>query len=172
MASRPWSKFLLRTYLNFTIGQERFSPGLMHLRAAALRAFPNGIPAALQSPYRTVACPLFKWIGLLMTNTRMLILFAVLILGHPTWYFWVELTALNLVLTYCSGDRIRFVDTSNPSSSGLRPNERFLVDAIPLVDRAADVFVFGLHPSVFLQDEMAIDELETAGQCRTSERFA
>ena len=96
----PWSKFLLRTYLNFTIGQERFSPGLMRLRAAALRAFPSGIPAALQDTYRTLARPLFKWIDLLMTNTRMLILFAVLILDRPAWYFWVELTALNCVLGY------------------------------------------------------------------------
>ncbi len=96
----PWSKFLLRTYLNFTVGQERFSPSLRRLRAAALRSFPNGVPAALQSTYRTVARPLFKWIDLLMTNPRMLILFLVLILDHPAWYFWVELTALNCILAY------------------------------------------------------------------------
>ena len=35
-----------------------------------------------------------------MTNTRMLILFLVLILDHPAWYFLVELTLLNLVLAY------------------------------------------------------------------------
>ena len=77
-----------------------FSPSLMHLRAAAWRAFPSTIPAALQAGYRAAARPLFKWIGLLMTNTRMLILFLVLILDRPAWYFLVEVTFLNLVLAY------------------------------------------------------------------------
>jgi hypothetical protein len=97
----PWQKFLLRTYLNFTLSQEMVSPSLMHLRAAAWRAFPSTIPAALQAEYRTAARPLFQWIGRLMTNTRMLILFLVLILDHPAWYFVVEVTFLNLVLAYC-----------------------------------------------------------------------
>jgi len=35
-----------------------------------------------------------------MTNTRMLILFLLLILDHLAWYFIVELTVLNLVLAY------------------------------------------------------------------------
>ncbi len=96
----PWQKFLLRTYLNFTLGQEKFSPNLMRLRAAAWRAFPSAIPEALQSRYRAATQPLLKWIGLLMTNTRMLILFLVLILDHPAWYFLAELTVLNLILAY------------------------------------------------------------------------
>jgi hypothetical protein len=95
-----WQKFLLRTYLNFTLGQEMFSPNLMRLRAVAWRAFPCTIPESLQARYRAEARPLFKWIGLLMTNTRMLILFLVLILDHPVWYFLVEVTVLNLVLAY------------------------------------------------------------------------
>jgi hypothetical protein len=97
---QPWQKFLLRTYLNFTLGQEKLSPNLMYLRAAAWRAFPSTIPGALQARYRAAARPLFKWIGLLMTNTRMLILFLVLILDHPAWYFLAEVTVLNLVLVY------------------------------------------------------------------------
>ena len=35
-----------------------------------------------------------------MTNARMLILFALLIIGRPAWYFVIEATALNLVLGY------------------------------------------------------------------------
>ena len=97
---QPWQKFLLRTYVNFTLGQEKLSPNLMRLRVAAWRAFPSTIPQALQARYRAVARPLFKSIGLLMTNTRMLILFLVLILDHPAWYFLAEVTILNLVLAY------------------------------------------------------------------------
>ncbi len=96
----PWQKFLLRSYLNFTLGQETFSPNLLRLRAAAWRAFPASIPGELQARYRAAARPLFKWIGLLMTNARMLVLFLVLILDHPAWYFLMEVTVLNLVLVY------------------------------------------------------------------------
>jgi hypothetical protein len=35
-----------------------------------------------------------------MTNTRMLILFAVLLIGRPVWYFWTEVTVLNLLLVW------------------------------------------------------------------------
>ena len=38
--------------------------------------------------------------GLLMTNTRMLILFILLFIGQPIWYFWIEVTLLNLLLAY------------------------------------------------------------------------
>jgi len=95
-----WQKSLLRTYLNFTLSQEMFSPGLTQLREASLGAFPSTIPATLQASYRAAARPLFIWIGLLMTNTRMLVLFLTLILDHPAWYFLVEVTFLNLVLVY------------------------------------------------------------------------
>ncbi len=96
----PWQKFLLRVYLNFTLSQERFSPNLVQLRSAAQQAFPSVIPEWLQTSYRAAAKPMFIWIGLLMTNARMLVLLAVLILGRPAWYFVVEVTALNLVLGY------------------------------------------------------------------------
>ena len=43
---------------------------------------------------------MFKLWGLLMTNTRMLILFAALLIGRPVWYFWVEVTILNMLLAY------------------------------------------------------------------------
>ena len=96
----PWQKFLLRVYLNFTLSQERFSPNLVQLRSAAQQAFPSVIPEWLQTSYRAAAKPMFFWIGFLMTNARMLVLLAVLILGRPAWYFVVEVTALNLVLAY------------------------------------------------------------------------
>ena len=43
---------------------------------------------------------MFKWWGLLMTNTRMLVLFAFLFIGQPIYYFWLELTPLNLLFVY------------------------------------------------------------------------
>ena len=35
-----------------------------------------------------------------MTNTRMLILFILLFIGQPVWYFWIEVTAFNVLLAF------------------------------------------------------------------------
>ena len=43
---------------------------------------------------------MLKWWRLLMTNTRMLVLFLVLILGQPVYYFWFELIPLNVLFVY------------------------------------------------------------------------
>jgi len=98
--TRPWQKFLLAVYLNFTRQQEMLSPLLKRLREISNRSFPHGIPEWFRTRYRISARPMFKLWGLLMTNTRMLVLFAFLFLGRPIWYFWIEVTVLNLLLAY------------------------------------------------------------------------
>jgi len=40
------------------------------------------------------------WCNCLATNPRMFLLFALLFLGQPIWYFVVELTLLNVLLVY------------------------------------------------------------------------
>jgi phosphatidylglycerophosphate synthase len=97
---KPWSKFLLALYLNFTWQQEMLSPNLKGLRDLAGRRFHGEIPSWLKTRYRALAGPMFKWWGLLMTNTRMLVLFALLFISQPVWYFWVELIPLNLLFVY------------------------------------------------------------------------
>jgi phosphatidylglycerophosphate synthase len=97
---QAWNKFLLALHLNYTRQQELLLPGLKRLRRTAERLFPAEMPAWLKTSYREGAKPMFKWWGLLMTNTRMFILFAVLFLGQPVWYFWIELTAFNVLLVY------------------------------------------------------------------------
>ncbi len=96
----PKEKLLLRIYLHFTLGQERFSPNLLRLRTAAWQAFPAAIPVSLRTRYRATAKPLFLWVGFLMTNTRMVVIFLALMLDRPAWYFVVEVTALNVILGY------------------------------------------------------------------------
>ena len=96
----PWHKFLTALYLNFTRQQEMFSPHLKRLRDTAGQLFHSEIPNWLRTRYRNLAGPMFKCWGLLMTNTRMLVLFALLLIGQPIWYFWFELTLLNLLLVY------------------------------------------------------------------------
>jgi len=96
---RPWDKFLLALYLNFTRQQEMLAPRLKKLRDTASELFSGQIPSWLEQRYRDSAGQ-FKWWGLLMTNSRMLVLFAVLFVGQPVYYFWFELIPLNLLLVY------------------------------------------------------------------------
>jgi hypothetical protein len=98
--TKPWNKLLLALYLNFTRQQELLSPHLRRLRDTAGQLFHCEIPNWLRTRYRNLARPMFKWWSLLMTNTRMLVLFALLFIGQPIWYFWFELTLLNLLLVY------------------------------------------------------------------------
>ena len=97
---QPWPKFLLALYLNFTRQQEMLSPHLTRLREISYRSFPHQVPESFGMRYRISARPMFKLWGLLMTNTRMLVLFIFLFVGQPIWYFWVEVTILNILLAY------------------------------------------------------------------------
>jgi len=93
----PWHKLLLALYLNFTRQQEMLAPRLKMLREFVSQLFHSGIPDRLRTRYRNLARPMLKWWGLLMTNVRMLVLFALLFISQPIYYFWFELIPLNLL---------------------------------------------------------------------------
>jgi CDP-alcohol phosphatidyltransferase len=97
---QPWHKLLLALYWNFTRQQEMLSPHLKRLREISIRSFPEGIPKWFRTRYQRFAKPMFKLWGLLMTNARMLILFILLFIGQPIWYFWIEVTVCNVLLAY------------------------------------------------------------------------
>jgi hypothetical protein len=67
---------------------------LSKLKRAANQTNEVGVSSA----YRLASRPLIKWLNLLATNPRMILLFALLLVGRPIWYFVVELTLLNLFL--------------------------------------------------------------------------
>jgi CDP-alcohol phosphatidyltransferase len=96
--SQPWKKFLLALDLNVTRQQEMLSPRLNELRNRTDHLFRVQVPQWFRARYRSFAQPMFKWWGLLMTNTRMIVLFVLLLAGRPIWYFWLELTVLNGLL--------------------------------------------------------------------------
>jgi CDP-alcohol phosphatidyltransferase len=96
----PWQKLLLALYLNFTRQQEMLAPHLKRVRDSINEFFRGQIPDWLEVLYRRLAGPMLKEWGLLMTNTRMFVLFALLFIGQPVWYFWFELIPLNLLFVY------------------------------------------------------------------------
>jgi phosphatidylglycerophosphate synthase len=93
-----WSKFLLWSYLNFTRQQELLSPALRRLRDTIVRQFPAGVPDSLRQQYRDAARPMLRWWGFLMTNTRMFFLFLFIAIDQPALYFWLEVSAFNMLL--------------------------------------------------------------------------
>jgi hypothetical protein len=97
---RAWDKLLLAMYLNFTLQQEMLAPRLKKLRHTASAVFHGRIPDWLEQRYQEAAGNMLKWWRLLMTNTRMLVLFLVLFLGQPVYYFWFELIPLNVLFVY------------------------------------------------------------------------
>jgi len=97
---RTWDKLLLALYLNFTVQQEMLAPRLKKLRETENTVFHGKIPAWLEQRYRGAAGRMLKWWRLLMTNTRMLVLFLLLFLGQPIYYFWFELIPLNVLFVY------------------------------------------------------------------------
>jgi hypothetical protein len=96
----PWDKLLLGLYSNFTLQQEMLAPRLKKLRDRASELFQGQIPGWLRARYQNLAGPMLKWWRLLMTNTRMLVLFALLLIGWPIYFFWFELIPLNLLFVY------------------------------------------------------------------------
>ena len=97
---QPWHKLLFALYWNFTRQQEMLSPHLKRLREVSLRSFPQGIPEWFRTRYQRLARPIFRLWGLLMTNARMVILFILLFISQPVWYFWIEVTVFNVLLAY------------------------------------------------------------------------
>jgi phosphatidylserine synthase len=97
---RAWDKILIALYLNFTLQQEMLAPRLKKLSETANTAFHGRIPGWLEKRYRNLAGQTLTWWRLLMTNTRMLVLFLLLFLGQPVYYFWFELIPLNVLFVY------------------------------------------------------------------------
>jgi len=95
-----WQKLLLALYLNFTLQQEMLAPRLKTLRDVIRKSFHGEIPDRVRTSYRDLATPMLKWWGLLMTNVRMLVLFALLFISQPVYYFWFELIPLNFLFVY------------------------------------------------------------------------
>lgn len=93
---QPWKKLSLRHYLNYARQQEVLAPNLLKLRLAS-RDVP---PDWLAHEFREDCRPLVKWCNSLATNPRMLLLFAVLLIQRPAWYFVAEVTLFNALLVY------------------------------------------------------------------------
>lgn len=97
--SQPWQKFLLRVYLNYTLQQEKFVPQMQDVRSALNRCSPDG-RRSLTERYRRETRPIIRLANFFGRNTRMMLLFALLVLDQSVCYLVFELTAFNLLLAF------------------------------------------------------------------------
>jgi phosphatidylglycerophosphate synthase len=94
---QPWQKFLLRVYLDYTAGQERYLPAMTRVRDAISARMSE---QWLIDRYQRENKPIVKYANFFGRNTRMIFLFILLILNQPIWYFVLEITAFNFLLVY------------------------------------------------------------------------
>lgn len=119
---RAWDKILVALYLNFTLQQEMLAPRLKKLSDTANTAFQGRIPGWLEKRYRNVAAQTLAWWRLLMTNSRMLVLFLLLFVGQPIYYFWFEVIPLNVLFVYLMARQEKMAESlerlvvANPSA--------------------------------------------------------
>jgi hypothetical protein len=93
-----WQKLLLKLHISYVAEQEKLCPGLVRLEETARRTFAGSVPQAFRDRYRQMNRTIISFFFLFRTNTRMLLLFLLLFLAQPVWYFAVELTVLNILL--------------------------------------------------------------------------
>ena len=93
-------KLLMRVYINYTKEQEMFSKKTKSLFYFIQENFNDGIPGILKEKYKTLNKPLLKYHNILTTNTRMIVLFILILINEPEYYFLFELLILNALLIY------------------------------------------------------------------------
>ncbi|MCD7709811.1 MAG: CDP-alcohol phosphatidyltransferase family protein [Porphyromonadaceae bacterium] len=94
------SKLAALVYLGYTRQQERTSPALQKLRALLNKRYGEEWPEEFRQAFRRQSKPLMKYTNILTFNTRIFVLFIVMLLDKPLYYFLFELTVMNLLLLY------------------------------------------------------------------------
>lgn len=93
-------KIVAYFYGSYTRGQENWSPNFQAMFHLIKEKYGEKTPDSFREAFREKSLPLMKWTNILSFNTRALVLFASLLIGHPWIYFVFELTVLNIFLIY------------------------------------------------------------------------
>lgn len=88
-------------YMNYTAGQERFTPCFQRFFTALKEKYADGVaPVEVRNLFRKKSLPLMKYTNILSFNTRVIVLFVSLFVNMPWIYFVFELTVMNVLLIY------------------------------------------------------------------------
>lgn len=94
------SKVVAFGYLNYTRGQEKWTPNCQEMFARLREKYPDTPPESFRNAFRAKSFPLIKWTNILSFNTRSIVLFLSILAQCPWFYFVFELTVLNSLLVY------------------------------------------------------------------------
>lgn len=95
-----FDKIYLFFYRSYTKGQESWTPNFQVMFKLLKVKFGETPPEQFRSDFRAKSLPLMKWTNILSFNTRAIVLFISMLVGHPWIYFVFELTVLNVILLY------------------------------------------------------------------------
>ncbi|GIV59170.1 CDP-alcohol phosphatidyltransferase family protein [Rhodocaloribacter litoris] len=93
-----FEKLLMRAYITYTTRQERWCGHSIALQRRARERFGTHFPDWLRRQYRALNKPLLKYYNALTTNTRMIVLYAAVLLGNLYVFFAFEILVLNTIL--------------------------------------------------------------------------
>lgn len=105
--STPWKgnivwKAFLKTYVNYTRGQERRTPCFQQLmqRLRARYGTIDAVPQQFRDRFRTLSLPLMPLTNILTFNTRAIALYTCCLLDLPWLYFVFEIIVLSALCEY------------------------------------------------------------------------
>lgn len=97
---KPLVKFFELNYLNYTSGQEKWTPNLQKMMKVINERY-NGIgPEWFRVAFRKESLPLMKYTNMLSFNLRSFVLFISVLSNIPWLYFVFEVTVMNTMLAY------------------------------------------------------------------------
>lgn len=94
----PVMKFLVWGYIRYSVRQDLWSGRSEALRSYAVERCGPDMPDPVREAYRKINKPLLRYYNALTTNTRMIVLYGLLLWGQVIWFFAFELIVLNGVM--------------------------------------------------------------------------
>lgn len=95
-----FDKLVAFFYRTYTRGQESWTPNFLAMFATLTDKYGDVVPDSFRNAFREKSLPLMKYTNILSFNTRSIVLFISVLVGHPWIYFVFELTVLNILLVY------------------------------------------------------------------------
>jgi len=97
----PVRKFFERSYLNYTLGQEKATPKIQEMKRMIKERFGDApLPYSIANKWITQSRPLLKYTNILSFNIRSFVLFIAVLIDIPWIYPVFELTVMNVLLMY------------------------------------------------------------------------
>ncbi|MCC8146093.1 MAG: CDP-alcohol phosphatidyltransferase family protein [Bacteroidales bacterium] len=97
---QPFIKFFEYMYLNYTRGQEKWTPQMQKLFQVINSGYEGDPPDWFRKNYRKKSLPFIKYTNMLSFNLRAIVLFISVLINLPWIYFVFELTVMNGMLLY------------------------------------------------------------------------